>query len=62
MLLRFTNNEFKAKISFPQVVILSVFVATYIWIESKVLDTGIWNVYNLFSFILSIFLGMESTS
>ena len=39
----------------------SVFVATYIWIKSKVLVTGLWNFYHLFFFILSIFLGMEST-
>ena len=39
----------------------SVFVATYVWIKSKVLDTGLWNFYHLFFVILSIFLGIEST-
>ena len=39
----------------------SVFVATYVSIKSKVLDTGLWDFYHLFFVILRIFLGMEST-
>ena len=38
-----------------------VFVATYVWIKSKVLDTGLWQFYHLFFVVLSIFLGMKST-
>ena len=38
-----------------------LFVATYVWIKSEVLDIGLWNFYHLFFIILSIFMGMEST-
>ena len=39
----------------------SVFVGTYLYIESKVLDTGLLNFHHLFFVILLIFLNMEST-
>ena len=39
----------------------SVFVAIYVWIKSKVLDTDLWNFYHFFFVILSIVLGMKST-
>ena len=38
-----------------------VFAATYVWIKSEVLNTGLWNCYHLFFLILSIFLCMKST-
>ena len=34
--------------------------AIYVWIKSKLLDTGLWNFYHLFFVILLIFLGTES--
>ena len=38
-----------------------MFVTTYVWIKSKVLDIGPWNFYHLFLVILSILLGIEGT-
>ena len=38
-----------------------VFVATYFWIKSKILDTCLCNFYHLFYVTISIFLDMEST-
>ena len=38
-----------------------VFAATYVWIKSEVLNTGLWNLCHLFFLILSIFVCMKST-
>ena len=39
----------------------SVFIATNVWIKSKVLDTGLWNFYHLFFVILSVLVDMKNT-
>ena len=51
----FSNTVGKTKFWF------SVFVATFVRIQSNVLTTDLWNFYHLFFVILSIFLGIKST-